>query len=218
MKSNRKSNDGNHGIIVGLTGGIACGKTTVSEIFKELGADIINADLIGHEVLKEDKSVKDRLVATFGQNILGENREISRYKLGNIAFDNKCHLDKINKIVHPAIIRKIQENISQKTSSIQNNILIIEAPLLIEVNLINMVDVVVVVYADEDKQIKRLNDRGLSENEALKRIKSQMPVKDKLRYADFVIYNNDSISNTRKRVVEIWGILQDSLKGNQKKP
>ena len=95
-------------LVVGLTGGIACGKTTVTKIFHDLGADVIDADLVYHQLLKDELSVKNRVISTFGEGILNENGEIDRSKLGPIVFDNPDYLRKLNELVHPPVIRRIK--------------------------------------------------------------------------------------------------------------
>jgi dephospho-CoA kinase len=175
-------------LIIGLTGGIACGKTTVAGLFQNFGADVIDADSVGHRLLKENPSVKKKLVAMFGASILDSKDEIDRSKLGRIVFDSPDQLQALSKIVHPPIIELIKADIAEKSSSAEKSIIIIDAALLIELNLTYTVDFVVLVYADENIQMQRLTQRGLSYGDAQRRINSQMPSAEKTRFADFVIY------------------------------
>ena len=198
-------------LIVGLTGSIACGKTTVANIFRNLGADVIDADLIGHQVLRDDPVVYKKVVSTFGKGILKDNGEIDRAKLSLIVFNSSDHLRMLNEIVHPPVIDRINDEIKQIISSSKCHIIILEIVLLIETNMTHMVDSIVVVYADEDLQMQRLGQRGLSHEDARKRISSQMSSYEKASFADFIVYNNDSLSNTTRQVNEIWQSLRKAM-------
>jgi dephospho-CoA kinase len=198
-------------LVVGLTGGIACGKTTVAGIFQSLGADIIDADSLGHQLLKDDLSVKSKIVTTFGRCILDDEGEIDRSKLGRIVFDNPDHLHMLNELVHPPLIERAKAEIEQKLSSAEHRVIVVEIVLLIECNLMHMVDLVVLVYADEETQIQRLMQRGLSRRDAQNRIQSQMPFHEKERFADFIIYNNDSLCDTKRQARQVWGNLTTIL-------
>ncbi len=195
-------------LIIGLTGGIACGKTTVARLFQNFGADVIDADLVGHRLLREDPFVKKKLVATFGASILDDKDEIDRSKLGRTVFDSPDQLRALSEIVHPPIIERIKADIAKKSSSAKS-IIVIDAALLIELDLTYMVDFVVLVYADANTQMQRLMKRGLSYDDAHRRIKSQMPSHEKTRFADFIIYNNGSLSNTAKQAKEVWRALTE---------
>ena len=198
-------------LIIGLTGGIACGKTTVAGFFQNFGAHVIDADSVGHRLLREDPSVKKKLAATFGASILDSKKEIDRSKLGRIVFDSPDQLQALSEIVHPPIIERIKADIARKSSSAGKSIIVIDAALLIELNLTYMVDLVVLVYADENMQMQRLTQRGLSYEDAGRRIKSQMPSHEKTRFADFIIYNNGSLSNTAEQAKEVWRALTELL-------
>lgn len=199
--------------IIGLTGGIACGKDTVAEMFHEYGAHIINADQVVHQLLRDNSSVKSEIISTFGANILDDREEISRPKLGKIVFGNPDLLGKLNEIIHPRVVKLINEEAKENLLLEENSAVILNVPLLIETNLTCMVDSVVLVFADEEVQIKRLAQRGFSKEDALKRIKSQMPSSEKAKFADFIIYNNGSLSDTAKQVKKIWkAICQESRK------
>jgi dephospho-CoA kinase len=198
-------------LIIGLTGGIACGKTTVAGLFQNFGAHVIDADLVGHQLLREDPSVKKKLVATFGASILDSKNEIDRSKLGRIVFHSPDQLQALSKIVHPPIIERIKADIAKKSAAAEKSIIVIDAALLIELNLTYIVDFVVLVYADENMQMQRLTQRGLSYEDARRRINSQMPSHEKTRFADFIIYNNGSLSNTAKQAKEVWRALTELL-------
>jgi len=185
-------------MIIGITGGIGCGKSVVLEILKEAGASIIDSDKLGHEALCES-NVKKKLISSFGFDILDDNRNVDRKKL-SFVFADKKRLEKLNSILHPIIIKKIQEKIEilQKKSGI----IALEIPLLYECNLGYLSDVVCVVYADLETRKKRLEKRGLSNFEILERIKSQMPLEEKVVKADIVIMNNGTKNQLKTEIFE----------------
>ena len=190
--------------VIGLTGGIACGKNTVAEMFQSFGADVIDADLIVHHLLKNDLSVKRKVAAAFGESILDDEGEIDRRELGRIVFDNSDCRRALEEIIHPLVIESMETETRRKLSSGECRAVVVNVPLLIEKNLAHTVDSVVLVYADEDVQMKRLAQRGLSLEEARQRIRSQMPSSEKAQFADFIIYNNGLLSDTAKQAEQVW--------------
>ena len=199
-------------LIIGLTGGIACGKNTVAEMFQGFGAYVIDADLIAHQLLKDDPSVKQKVVATFGESVLNDEGEIDRPKLGRIVFDRHDHLRTLNEIVHPRVVELMAAEIKQKQSSDEHSVIVVNVPLLIEANLTHTVDSVVLVYADEDVQMQRLAQRGLSRADAQRRIRSQMPFSEKAQFADFIIYNNGHLSDTTRQAEQVWEALMGTTR------
>ena len=195
-------------MVIGLTGGIACGKTTIAKIFQNLGAIIIDLDSMSHQLLKNDPLIYEKLLYSFGCGILNEKGEIDRKKLGRLVFDNPDYLNVLNRIVHPPLIQITLEKIKQELTQDKNRIVVLDAALLIECNLTDMVDSVVLAYADESTQLRRLKERGLSEDEARKRIQSQMPFKEKQYFADYIICTNGSLNDTIKQVEQIWVSLR----------
>lgn len=194
-------------LIVGLTGGIAGGKSTVASMFKDLGAKIIDADQLGHRVILPHQPAWKKILKLFGQDILKNDLTINREKLAKIVFADQALLKTLNKITHPEIMKLVKKEINldrDKTRS-QNKILIIDAALIYEAKIDRLMDQIIVVFIEEDKQIKRLNKRNhLSQNEALQRVKSQMPLKEKIKLADYVIDNSSSLNKTKKQVEKIW--------------
>jgi dephospho-CoA kinase len=194
-------------LIVGLTGGIVSGKSTVALMFKDLGAKIVDADKLGHSVILPHKPAWEKIVKMFGKDILQNDLTIDREKLGKIVFANQPLLKKLNEITHPEItkiIKKEIDSVKNKTYN-QKKILIIDAALIYEAKIDRLMDKIIVVYIDEDEQIKRLIKRNnLSKDEALQRIKSQMPMKEKVKMADYVIDNSNSLDKTKKQVEKIW--------------
>ena len=183
--------------IVGLTGGFGSGKSTVARMFGRFGARIIDADKISHDLIKPREEAYRKVICLFGKEILTKSGLINRRKLAAIVFNDKKTLAEFNKIMHPAIIRRIKQEIK----SAKEGIVVLDAPLLVETGLDKLVDTVVVVNAEVSKQIKRIQKRAkLPKSEIIARIKSQIPLKRKLLLADFVIDNNGTVGNTRKQL------------------
>ncbi len=189
-------------IVIGLTGSFGTGKTFVASIFRSLGAKVIDADAIAHGVIRKPSPAYRRIVAAFGTVILSRSGEIDRGKLARLAFANAVALKKLNKITHPEIIRAIKAKI--KTAG-KNAVVVIDAPLLVEARLLNIVDKLVVVKSSKKRQIERcLKKFRIKKKEVLKRIGSQMSMKRKLKMADFVVPNDGTRSRTRERVRRVW--------------
>ncbi len=214
MKSATKRD---RGIIVGITGGIACGKTTVSILLTEKGAIQINADEIGHQLLKSDSPVLDELIGTFGPEILDESGDVSREKLGSIVFKDKSAREQLNAILHPLIIQRSRIRAKQLVYDTPSCIVLLDAPLLIEAGAYDSVDLIVVVTASVETQLRRIlkrsqeQGRPLTEDEAQARIDSQMPLSEKVKYADVVIENEESLEELQKQVDTLWNRLHTDL-------
>ncbi|RPK16004.1 dephospho-CoA kinase [Priestia endophytica] len=189
-------------ITVGLTGGIASGKSTVSAILREHNIPVIDADIIAREVVEPGKEAYNQIVKRFGRDILEEDGTLNRSALGEIVFNDEQKRQQLNAIVHPAV-RK--EMLSKRDYYLQNErSVILDIPLLFESNLTHLVDKVLLVYVDEEVQLKRLIERnGFSEREALARIQAQDPLKDKVAKSDEIINNNGSKEETREKVTHI---------------
>ncbi len=209
--------DRERGIIVGITGGIACGKTTVSELLAEKGAIPINADEIGHQLLKADSPVISELVDAFGQEILEESGDVSRKKLGAIVFKDKSARERLNTTLHPLIIQRSRTLARQLVMENPSCVVLLDAPLLIEAGAYNSVDLIVVVTASPETQLQRILERSqvqnrpLSETEAQARIDAQMPVKEKVKYADVAIENEGTLDELNKQVDALWEKFQKDL-------
>lgn len=203
------------GIIMGITGGIACGKTTVSELLAEKGAIPINADEIGHQLLKVDSPVIDELVSVFGQEILDESGDVSREKLGAIVFQDKSARERLNAILHPLIIQRSRTRARQLVLEDPSCVVLLDAPLLIEAGAYDSVDMIVVVSASPEVQLQRIIERSRSQNrplterEAQARIDSQMPISEKVKYADVVIENNGTFEELSEKVDQLWDQLMN---------
>jgi len=202
-------------MILGLTGGIASGKSTVSAYFREMGTEVVDADLIAREV-SERKEVVEKLVEVFGEGILDKTSEkyrlkIDRRKLREIVFSDRKNVKIINSIIHPSVIGVFEE---RRKSSHPDEIMIFDIPLLFEAKLEYLCDRILVVTADEDIQIERIRERDGSSLETAKSIiKNQMSAEEKSRRADYTITNNSGISELKEQVVKVYEKIKGDLAG-----
>lgn len=196
--------------VIGVTGGIASGKSTISNIIKNLGFTVVDADLAARVVVEPGQSAYNEVVATFGSDILNQDGSINRAQLGAIIFNNEEKRLKLNEIVHPAI-RAYMNSQKEEAFARGEKVVFMDIPLLFESKLTNTVDVSLLVYVDDEVQLKRLMERNnLSEEEALARIRSQMPLSEKRALADEMIDNNGSIEDSRRQLMLIldkWNVL-----------
>ena len=191
--------------IIGLTGGIATGKTTASNILKELGAVIIDADKIARKVVEKGRPALNEIEKYFGKGVLFENGELNRKKLGNIVFNDTESLKKLNGIIHPYIIKEIVNKINWYKKTHNNRVIILDAALLIELNLMYLVEEIWLVVAPKEIQLKRLTERGgISTEETEKRIDVQIPIEHKKRYAHKIIDNSGDLTHLRAQIEANW--------------
>ena len=202
-----------NGLIIGLTGGIACGKSTVTQLLQRRGADIIDLDQIGHELLKANSPVMKQLLKTFGPEVLDLSGDVNRTKLGKIVFADPLARQQLNDIVHPEIHRISRQLAQSKVKNQADSIVVIESPLLIESGGYRSVDYVVLVSATPDQQIVRLMKRSLEQNKTMtqldaeKRLAAQMSLKEKMAYADYIVDNQGDLTELGKQVDQLWLIL-----------
>ncbi|MFS0775716.1 dephospho-CoA kinase [Neobacillus sp. 3P2-tot-E-2] len=198
-------------LVIGLTGGIASGKSTVSNMLKEMNITVIDADVEARLAVEKGEPAYQKIVTEFGNDILLTNEEIDRVKLGSIIFHNADKRQLLNSIVHPEV-RKRMNNQVEAAREREEQVIILDIPLLFESKLTHMVEKTILVYVDRDIQLKRLMERNeLSLKDAEARIKSQMPLSEKVAIADAVINNNGAITETKKQVIEVlngWGITR----------
>ncbi len=191
-------------LVIGLTGGIGTGKSTVSGKLAELGAVVINADQVGHEAFEPHTDVWKEVVATYGKGILRENDEIDRRKLGEIVFNDPEALSRLNKIMHPRMYRMMKDRIEELRKH-GVGVLVLEAAILIEAKWTSLVDTVWVTDVPEATVIQRLGNRdGLAEEQILARINSQMPSEERVKYADVVISTDCTLEEVKAKVEELW--------------
>ena len=193
---------------VGLTGGIASGKSTVSRMFTELGVPVIDADVIAREVVAPGSRVLGAVVDAFGEEILSDEKSLNRARLGEIVFSDSSKKKILEGILHPEIIAEQDRRLRDIAREGQAQLAIVDAAVMIESGSWKRFDSIVVVDCDESQQISRLRRRnGMNGEEAMKRVKAQMPLSEKVKYADHVIDNRGSIEDTRKQVEELMILL-----------
>jgi dephospho-CoA kinase len=199
-------------IIVGLTGSVGTGKSTVTNFFRELGAYIIDWDELAREVTRPHLRAWKEIVEYFGKGCLNEDLTINRQKLAKMAFSDKGKVTKLNHIVHPEVFKE-DERITNEIKSLDPDALVIkDIPLLFELTRPIFVDKIVVVSVSEQTQLRRLEEKGMSWEDARSRIKSQLPLEEKIKSADFIINNDGPLEETKKQVEEIYSFLR---KGEQ---
>ena len=198
-------------ILVGLTGGIATGKSTVAGIFKRCGAVVIDADALAREVVEPDKPAWREIVKTFGKTVINPNRTLNRQALGTTVFGHPGKLRQLERIIHPRVAREQIRLTRQAAHNDPRAIVIYDVPLLFEAGIDKRVGATIVVTADRETQIARLKQRnGLSRAEALRRIKSQMPLAEKRRHADYVLNGTLPLPQLKKQVRSLYQALRAS--------
>lgn len=196
-------------MIIGLTGGIASGKSTVSNFFKELGVKVIDADIVAREI-SERKATIDEICNIFGRDILDENGRIVREKLRERVFQDKRLVQKLNSIIHPQVIEYFKE---RKDENREDELLIFDVPLLYEAKMDTLCDKVIVVGVDRKKQIERVIQRdGSSEEVAKNIVANQMPLEDKIKRANFVIMNDGTLEELKGKVLKVYKELREVIK------
>jgi dephospho-CoA kinase len=197
---------------VGLTGGIASGKSVVCELFRAKGCHIIDADKVAHALIRKGNSCHELVVREFGRQVLDGSGEIDRKKLGEIVFTDKARLETLNSILHPEVIRTILSDLAQIECEKPNSRPIVEASLMIESGFYKSFNRLIVVTCVPRQQVERLIARnGMSEKEALQRIALQMSLAEKVRFADYVIDNSGTIEKTQEQVNQLLKKLEISV-------
>jgi dephospho-CoA kinase len=194
-------------IIAGLTGTIGTGKSTVAAMFADLGAFIIDADKLAHQVVEPGQKALQEIVDFFGKDILNQDGTLNRQKLADIVFKDKDKLAKLNSIVHPAVLNEDARLVEQQKALNPDGLIVKDIPLLLELGpeiARKMVEIIIVVYCSPPVQLKRLIARGMAESDAQNRIKTQIPVNEKMKSADFIVNNDGTLEETRQQVVQIY--------------
>lgn len=200
--------------VIGLTGGMGSGKSTVSHILMELGARMVDGDKVGHQLYEPGGPAYDEVVAAFGPGVVGPGGQIDRGKLGSIVFDDPQGLKKLNAIMHP----KIKEAIAQVLQGWRRDgaeVAVVEAAVLFEANWADLVDEIWATLSDEGTVVDRLSRaKGLSPEQTRARLRSQMPPEEKARRAQVVIRNNGSLEGLEKQVEALWQSVNSRLRGS----
>lgn len=190
---------------IGLTGGIGAGKSTVSQILAELGAFIIDADKVGHEIYLPGKEAWRQVVAEFGRDILAADQTIDRKKLGALVFASDVARKRLNALVHPLMFRDIRRRVTEKRAEGFTQPIVVEAAILIEANWLPLVDEVWMVITGKSAVIERVAaQRGLSARDTEARIASQLSDSERLTYANVVIRNDGSVEDLRQQITTAW--------------
>ena len=191
-------------LAIGLTGGIGTGKSTVSGMLAELGAVILNADIVGHEAYLPHQNVWQDVVDAFGREILNERNEVERSKLGAIVFKNPSALKRLNVIVHPWMYRRM-EHLLEELRTKRTPVVVLEAALLFEANWTPLVDEVWVTNASEERVLERLQQRnGMTVQQIQERTKAQLSNEERLKNANVVIDTNGTVDDVRIQVKKLW--------------
>jgi dephospho-CoA kinase len=196
-------------LVVGLTGGVASGKTTVSQTLKEEGAHLVDADRIARELVKPETPVWRALVSAFGTDILEADGSIHRRRLRAIVFADPEQRDLLNEILHPPIRAEIARCVKEIGERDPETIVVVDAALLVETGAYQEMDKLIVVTSRESQQLERMKERdGVSEEQARRVLSSQMALEEKLRVADYVIRNEGSLDETRRRTKKVFQELK----------
>jgi dephospho-CoA kinase len=198
-------------LIIGLTGGIASGKSTIARMLLDMDIPVIDADVEARRVVEKGEKAYLKLINAFGREILTKAGDIDRIKLGSIVFHDEEKRLQLNAIVHPAVRERMNEE-KVKYLDLGKEVIVLDIPLLFESNLTHMVEKIMLVYVDSEVQLNRLMSRNqLTESEARARIQSQMPLFEKVKLADAVIDNNGTMDESKSQLLQIlkdWEVLE----------
>lgn len=188
---------------LGLTGGIASGKSTVSAMLRELGFPVLDADSMAHELIEPGCRAYDEIVREFGGSALGADKRVDRRALAKVVFDDPVKLQKLNAIVHPRVEEKIFSRLAEFEREARHGAAFVEAALIIEAGLDKKLDGIVVAWCEPEQQIERLVARGFSEEEARRRMAAQLPVEEKVRQATETIDCSGPMAETKRQVEQL---------------
>ncbi|MDI6751961.1 MAG: dephospho-CoA kinase [bacterium] len=190
-------------MIIGITGSFGSGKTTVARVFEKLGADVIDADSIGHRVIEEDE-IKSALIKEFGEEIV-EGRRINRKTLANIVFSDKTKVLRLNQITHPKILKEIGSEIKSR----QKELIVVVAPFLIEAGMLKMVDVAILITTERKKITERLKEKGWDEEDIKRRMKFHPEDRERIERVQFIIDNNGRLTEIGAQVKRVLDEIQN---------
>lgn len=189
-------------MIIGLTGQIGSGKSTAALILKSLGAIIIDADKIGHQVVEQSKRLQKKLQKEFGKDIINISGQVNRKILAERAFASNSAKKKLNALVHPYLLKELQNQINKKHK--KSKIVVIDAALLLDWNYDKKVDFVMVIHTSLEKRIKRLEKRGISRSDAIARQRAQLPFSEYQKRADRIILNSSTPGTLKQKLIKLW--------------
>lgn len=192
-------------IVVAITGGMGCGQTTVCKFLEKKGVKVINADWVAKKEIENNEEVKKELKKAFGYRIFYPNGKLNRKLLARIAFSNEAKTLRLNRIVHPQMVARILDLIEQARESGRYPIIAVDAALIYELNLEHMFDAVVVVSSRMSQRIARIKARDwLSEKEIIDRINKQIPIEEKMKWADYVVENNGDLKELEQKTEKLY--------------
>lgn len=194
---------------VGLTGGLASGKSFVGRALAELGCHLIQADELGREAMEPGGEAYDAVVAEFGPEVLREDGTLDRRRLAALVFEDGDRLARLNALVHPIVIRREEEIMAALAERDPHGIAVVEAAILIETGSYRRFDRIVLAWCRPEQQIERAMERGLTREEALARLRRQMPLEEKRKYAHYVIDTSGSREDTLRQVRELYDCLRE---------
>lgn len=196
-------------LTIGLTGGLACGKSTVARRLEENGCALVHADLLGHEAIAPGGPAHAAVLAEFGQDLGDAGGQIDRRRLAERVFDQPDRVQKLNELVHPHIRRRIREHIDSFRRAHPDGILVVEAALLLEAFADPAIDKIVVIDCTEEQQVARFGQKGGTAEEARRRMTAQMPRAERLARADYIIDASGNIDETLRQVDRLYEQLRD---------
>lgn len=196
-------------VVIGIAGGIATGKTEVAKLFAKRGAIIISGDELGREVVEENPEALKELVEVFGEEILDENGKLNRRKLAQLAFRDPVSKKKLNDIIHPHLLRRLKERLTQLRKKEGEKLVVVDAALIPDWGIKDWLDYLVIVDCTYENQLQRLKQRGLSEKEAKDRIASQLSSERKREPADYLIENNGTLEELRQESEKLYLLIQE---------
>jgi dephospho-CoA kinase len=204
-------------LLLGVTGGIASGKTTVADMLKDLGAHTIDFDILARHVVEPGKQALKEIIAYFGDKVILNDGHLDRKKLGGIVFQDDEKRKRLESIIHPYIFEEFTRQVREIAKKDPHAIIQAVIPLLFEVRLQHLVHKILVVYIPKQRQIERLVARdGITKEEAADRLKAQLPISEKVIYGDFMINNDCPVEETKKQVEDLWQTLNIIQKEKRK--
>lgn len=213
----KSDSDSGKTALVGLTGGIGCGQSTVAGFFEKWGCKVINADRIGHQILNNDKEARKELRQVFGRDIFYRNGKVNRKLLAEEVFPDLYKTEQLNSIVHPLMAARIVEELESARFSGKYPLVVLDAALLYEVQMETLFDAVIVVAARIGVRLERIKERdGLSDEDIRSRIARQMPIESKTQWADYTLHNNSDVDKLEEKARKLFEDLTRRFGGRQK--
>lgn len=206
-----------HCLVIAITGGMGCGQTTVAKILEKFGAFVVNADEMAKKAMDENEQLKKELKNTFGASVFHRNGQINRKKLASYVFQDESKLQMLNKLVHPYMVKNIVEEIEKARESRKYPVIAVDAALIYEINIENMFDYIIVVASYMKLRLQRIMNRdGHTRKHILDRISKQIPIEDKMKWADYIIENNGTIEELEEKCRIVYDDLLKKLEEKKK--